>query len=896
MRSTTFTLALSALTAGLTAAQATAPHQSGGKEYVVILDKDHPTPPAVEAVLQRLDLHTSHPDVRHVYNNSAFRGFAASMKSHCIDLLTNMTEVSVVEETVAVTHAAAVPSERRGTPFPFDSRANAPWGLQTISTATMPSTANAKELNFTYSFANTDLGTGADIYVVDTGLYAEHIVFGNRAKQIWSFDGNSSVVDGHGTHTAGTAGGASLGVASNANVFGVRALSGDGTGWSSDVVAGIDYVVQQHDLRKASASTNGHRGSVMSISLASGKVDSLDQAVSAAIEAGVHTVVAAGNAGTDACGTSPAASGGTNGPAITVGSVGITGKRSSFSNIGSCVDIYAPGEDIISAWLGAPDMVNVLSGTSMATPHVAGIVAYATANQTLANDTGLMKEWIRMQGHINSEGIVVANNGVLASSSQNATAAHRRDVEESEANEISDDSSAAVLENREPTHTIQKRMSAKKIGQWIKYGIREYSPIPHYSDTPTDSNSEYLWYLSGGDGSGIPPKTPHRRSIESADLETEQPVQSHGLQKRMSAKKVGQWIKYGIRMSSRTPSDGDVDTNTEPTEYLWYLSGGDGSGIPLKKPHKRSVDTGVDVEITEFSDDSERTPVIAERGIERRMSAKKIGQWIKYGIRSYIPTPARHSDVDTNAEITEYLWYLSGGDGSGIPPKKPHKRSTDDFTITEESELYTSAKFRYVHSRTSRNTSSSLTSTGQKVEARSVKSALQSAWDKVKGAFQSAWSSVKNWGKNTWDKIKKGADDKSGHLKRRERTQDQVADVLYPVMPGGFSRELVDECNHWLAKHHKYEKRALGDGLNSLVAFFANIFGGNKKKPHTRRSLFPSDADMAEQELESRTTAGETEQYEWVWARWPPVDTTRRHIPRPRDHNVPVQQFLDELK
>lgn len=198
-------------------------------------------------------------------------------------------------------------------------------------------------------------------------------------------------------------------------------------------------------------------------------------------------------------------------------------------------------------------------------------------------------------------------------------------------------SSAAVLQTRELTHTIQKRMSAKKIGQWIKYGI------------------QYLWYLSGGDGSGIPPKKPHRRSIESADLETEQPVQSHGLWKRMSAKKVGQWIKYGI-------------------QYLWYLSGGDGSGIPPKKPHKRSVDTGADAEITPFSDDSERTPVIAERGLEKRMSAKKIGQWIKYGI--------------------QYLWYLSGGDGSGIPPKKPHKRSTDGFTTTEDSELYTSAKFR----------------------------------------------------------------------------------------------------------------------------------------------------------------------------------------------------------
>lgn len=803
MKSTTFTLALSALAAGLAAAQTTTPHQPGGKEYVVILDKDHPTPPAVEQVLQRLDLDPAHPDVRHVYNNSAFRGFAASMKSHCIDLLTNMTEVSVVEETIAVTHAAAVPLERRGTPFPIDSRANAPWGLQTISTATIPTDANAKELNFTYSFANTDLGTGADIYVVDTSLYAEHIVFGNRAKQIWSFDGNSSVVDGHGTHTAGTAGGASLGVASNANVFGVRALSGDGTGWSSDVVAGIDYVVQQHDLRKASAATNGHRGSVMSISLAAGKVDSLDQAVSAAIQAGVHTVVAAGNAGTDACGTSPAASGGIKGSAITVGSVGITGKRSSFSNTGDCVDIYAPGEDIISAWLGAPDMVNVLSGTSMATPHVAGIVAYATANQTLANDTGLMKEWIRMQGHVNSEGIVVANNGVLASSSQNSTSSpHRRNVDESEANKASSSSSAVNVDIKKPTHTIQKRMSAKKVGQWIKYYIRMSPTFPCLEDTFADCDTEYAWYLTGGDGKGVPPKKPTKRSVKSPALETEEPVHAHSLQKRMSAKKIGQWIKYYI----------------------------------------------------------------------------------------------------------QYAWYLSGGDGKGVPPKKPSKRSVEDYTTdatTETDELYTSAKFRYVHMRTRRDDATSLTSAWQKVnsstpERRSVKSALQSAWDKVKGAFQSAWSSVKTWGKNTWNNIKKGADDHSGHFKRDARKSEDIANRLPPYAhaPGGFPRELNADFDKWRNRHQQNQKRALGDGLNSLVAFFSNLFGGHKGKKHSKRSLFPSEADLAEQELDPRSDVRELDgkQYEWVWSHWPPVDTTRRHIPRPRDHNVPVQRFLDELR
>lgn len=269
-------------------------------------------------------------------------------------------------------------------------------------------------MDYTYNFVNSDLGKGSDVYIVDTGLYEDHVVFGGRAKQIWSFDKSNEITDGHGTHVAGTAAGETLGVASKANIFGVRTLAGDGSeGWSSNVVAGIDYVLQQHDARKSNAD---FKGSVLSMSLASsGKVDAIDQALDAAIQAGVHVVVAAGNAGTDACAGSPASAGGTHGPAIVVGSVGITGDMSSFSNHGECVDVYAPGEDIISAWIGAPDVVNVLSGTSMATPHVTGIVAYAMANATLANSPGLMKEWIRMQGLPRGDGTVLANNGVWSS-------------------------------------------------------------------------------------------------------------------------------------------------------------------------------------------------------------------------------------------------------------------------------------------------------------------------------------------------------------------------------------------------------------------------------------------------------------------------------------------------
>lgn len=400
------TLALSF--AATFAAAATEPHESGGFEHVVIFNRDQPIPAEIDEVLTRLELTSDHPDVKHVFKNSAFRGFAAEMKSHCLDLLANMTDVSLVERTASVQSTYAIPRlQRRET---IDTRGHAPWGLSRISTASFAA-HDPREMDYDYNYVNAGLGEGSDVYIVDTGVYEDHVVFGGRAKQVWSFDNSTEITDGHGTHVAGTAAGETLGVASKANIWGVRTLAGEGSeGWSSNVVAGIDFVLQQHEARKSNAD---FKGSVLSMSLASaGKVDAIDQALDAAIKAGVHVVVAAGNAGTDACAGSPASAGGSHGPAIVVGSVGIDGDMSDFSNRGECVDVYAPGEDIISSWIGAPDVVNVLSGTSMATPHVTGIVAYAMANATLAQNPALMKDWIRAQGLPRGDGTVLANNGV----------------------------------------------------------------------------------------------------------------------------------------------------------------------------------------------------------------------------------------------------------------------------------------------------------------------------------------------------------------------------------------------------------------------------------------------------------------------------------------------------
>lgn len=384
-------------------------HQHGGVEHIVIINRAHPTPPRMADVLGRLALNESHPDVRHIYNNSAFSGFAASIKSHGLDLLANMSDVSIVEQAASIRRTSIM---KRQSSLTYITRPNAPWGLQSISTVSTVK-GSAQALDYTYSFASSALGQGADIYILDTGIYTAHEVFDGRASMTWSYDGNMEDVDGHGSHVSGTAAGSILGVASNANIYGVKVLDANGGGWSSNVVAGIDFVLQAHDARKANGS--GFAGSVLSMSIASGSpVQAINTAIEAAVQAGVHTVVAAGNDDEDACQSSPASSGGTAGPAITVGSIGMSGKVSSFSNYGSCVDVYAPGENVISAWIGGPNLVNSLSGTSMATPHVTGIVAYAMGNETLAQSPGLMKEWVRMTALQLRDGTLVANNGVQA--------------------------------------------------------------------------------------------------------------------------------------------------------------------------------------------------------------------------------------------------------------------------------------------------------------------------------------------------------------------------------------------------------------------------------------------------------------------------------------------------
>ncbi|KAK3065727.1 hypothetical protein LTS18_002463, partial [Coniosporium uncinatum] len=196
-------------------------HKSGGDDYIVIFN-DGDVQPHIADVLTALDLSTDHQDVRKLYNSTNLRGFSASMKSHCIDILNARDDIAVVEKAQTITTYVT-------------ARSDSPWGLQRISSTASPS-GSPDQLTFTYSFDNAGLGAGADIYIVDTGTNTAHVAFEGRAKSVFRYPGTDDTDgDGHGTHTAGTAAAAVFGVASSANILAVKVLDENGSGQTPDV-------------------------------------------------------------------------------------------------------------------------------------------------------------------------------------------------------------------------------------------------------------------------------------------------------------------------------------------------------------------------------------------------------------------------------------------------------------------------------------------------------------------------------------------------------------------------------------------------------------------------------------------------------------------------------------
>ena len=283
--------------------------------------------------------------------NSALNGFAAALTSEQACAFKLRPNIENIELDGVVT-ADAIQS-------------GATWGLDRID-------QTAPALDTKYEYASTGLGVTA--YVIDTGIQLDHPDFSPAAsKGFDAFNGTGEDCNGHGTHVAGTIGGTLYGVAKDVSLVAVRVLDCTGSGTTSGVIAGIDWVATNHAAK-----------SVANMSLGGGASRALDTAVTNLINTGVVVVVAAGNSNRDACRTSPARVP----AAITVAASDQNDNFASFSNWGSCVDLIAPGVAITSAWITS--IARTISGTSMATPHVAGAVARylsagLTANQVIAD-------------------------------------------------------------------------------------------------------------------------------------------------------------------------------------------------------------------------------------------------------------------------------------------------------------------------------------------------------------------------------------------------------------------------------------------------------------------------------------------------------------------------------
>ncbi len=278
--------------------------------------------------------------VDYVYD-AALIGFAGKFPEQAIAGLSHNPNVEFIEADQEITLDT--------------TQSPATWGLDRIDQRKLP-------LNNSYTYNAT--GSGVTAYIIDTGILISHNQFGGRASYGYDFvdnDSNASDCNGHGTHVAGTVGGSTYGVAKAVKLVAVRVLNCSGSGTTSGVIAGINWVTSKHTTGKA----------VANMSLGGSASSSLDTAVNNSINDGIVYAIAAGNSNASACNYSPARVAN----AITVGATTSSDARASYSNKGSCLDIFAPGSSITSAWYTSNTATNTISGTSMATPHVTGVAA-----------------------------------------------------------------------------------------------------------------------------------------------------------------------------------------------------------------------------------------------------------------------------------------------------------------------------------------------------------------------------------------------------------------------------------------------------------------------------------------------------------------------------------------
>ncbi|KAF9583764.1 hypothetical protein BGW38_008602 [Lunasporangiospora selenospora] len=336
------------LAAALAIAQAAPLINNGGKaisdSYIVVLKNGNTADsfqPKFDDIARRQNGRGRKPTIGRKFQN--IPGFAATVNQAALKEILASDEVEYVEQDAIITLSGSQVSPPS-------------WGLPRVS-------QRDRDLTQPYNYDDA-AGSGVTAFVVDTGVYVDHNDFGGRATWGANFIPGSDDTDenGHGTHVAGTIGGDSYGVAKKVSIVGVKVLDAGGSGSTSGVVAGMDWVVQNATPGK----------SVVNMSLGGGKSRAIDDAAKRLFDANIPLIVAAGNtASLNACNGSPSGAANT----FTVAASDKNDKPATFTSWGPCVEIFGPGVGITSAWIGGADATNTISGTSMATPHVVGVAA-----------------------------------------------------------------------------------------------------------------------------------------------------------------------------------------------------------------------------------------------------------------------------------------------------------------------------------------------------------------------------------------------------------------------------------------------------------------------------------------------------------------------------------------